>query len=293
MRAALSAVRPRHASRIAPESWHAARRMSAGPGGRDGIFVSDHFELRPGTVDDMLSRNGFETRRGSEGWLQLRSCPDPVCKGSQRQKWSKNDMGNQYTFGGSPAGAAGGLLGTFHCFRCEAKGNWFDFKAKVEGRPISVHGVENMAPAGRQESARPRPAYAARAVVVEEEDPDEQFRAFLQYATGAAGGEEEDDPDEQFPAFLQYATGASPPGKIVLERCVPAVEWLTKTRRIKMETLLAYKVGMETLLAYKVGVAQYRFRGRDLISVTFPWFNDSETLPVRVKARALEDKKPP
>ena len=32
------------------------RELSGGPKGRDGVFVSEHFELPAGTVDDMLTR---------------------------------------------------------------------------------------------------------------------------------------------------------------------------------------------------------------------------------------------
>ena len=34
-----------------------------------------------------------------------------------------------------------------------------------------------------------------------------------------------------------------------------------------------------------------RFNGRNLMSVTFPWFSPTESELVRVKVRAIEDKK--
>jgi hypothetical protein len=244
-----------------------ARSMCSRGDEKDGVFVSDHFELRPGTVESLLERVGEEHRRGSGGWLQLRTCPDSVCKGSPRQRQSKHDQGNQYTFGVNAS------KGAYHCFRCEAKGNWFQLKAQIDGKSLPIYGADQLGGSGANRSGYGQSQrFGGGAAQEDAADPEERFQAFLQYS--------EVRPPHLAPCIATW--GLTRRGRAqVLERCLPAMDWFTKTRCIRPETLRAYKVG----------VAQYRFRGLDLLSVTFPWFNDSEELPVRVKARALEDKK--
>jgi twinkle protein len=63
--------------------------------------------------------------------------------------------------------------------------------------------------------------------------------------------------------------------------CEPAVEFLCRKRLLREDVLAAFKVG----------VALYNFDGRQVTSVTFPWFVKDNDLPVRVKVRAIEDKR--
>jgi len=73
--------------------------------------------------------------------------------------------------------------------------------------------------------------------------------------------------------FAQYADA--------LAGCEPAVEFLCRRRLIRADVLATFKVG----------VALYNFKGRQVTSVTFPWFVKDSDLPVRVKVRAIEDKR--
>jgi hypothetical protein len=47
--------------------------------------------------------------------------------------------------------------------------------------------------------------------------------------------------------------------------------------------ILPIYLRQDVLEKFRVGVALYTFKGRQLTSVTFPWFTKESELPVRVK----------
>ena len=220
---------------------------------RSGPFVSQHFEGLPaGAVVEFLGRQGAgDWKRGASGWLNLRLCPDAVCGGTDTQQASKANAGNHYTFGVHEKS------GGFQCFRCGAKGSWYTFKQRLTGS--SSPPIVAVADTAHPRQLPSSPAAVGVAVDLGGRGPEGESRKDLEEQRGQL--------------FLQYAEA--------LPGCEPAIDFLCVQRCIREEVLKAFKVG----------VAIYNFKGRQLTSVTFPWFTKEQELPVRVKVRALEDKK--
>ena len=220
---------------------------------RSGPFVSQHFEGLPaGAVVEFLGRQGAgDWKRGASGWLNLRLCPDAVCGGTDTQQASKANAGNHYTFGVHEKS------GGFQCFRCGAKGSWYTFKQRLTGS--SSPPIVAVADTAHPRQLPSSPAAVGVAVDLGGRGPEGESRKDLEEQRGQL--------------FLQYAEA--------LPGCEPATDFLCVQRCIREEVLKAFKVG----------VAIYNFKGRQLTSVTFPWFTKEQELPVRVKVRALEDKK--
>jgi len=82
--------------------------------------MSKFYEVRPVDVLNFLNTHKIKFRESSANY-QLQFCP--LCP-----KPHNNDYSNMYTMNVIKA------TGTFHCFRCGSKGNWFDFKDKVVQR---------------------------------------------------------------------------------------------------------------------------------------------------------------
>ena len=177
-----------------------------------GPFVSEHYEQPAGAVVDFLERQGSEWKRASQGWLNLKVCPDAVCNGSHSQQASKGDAGNHGTFGVHEKS------GAFHCFRCDAKGNWYTLKQRMTGIEAPVVSVSHVAQGGAEPPTLPSSAVSYRQGV----------------ATADAGGLGEEhevsktELQKQPPhgeLFLQYA-GA-------LRSCQPAIDFLVGQRLIR------------------------------------------------------------
>lgn len=79
-------------------------------------YVSDHFRLSNGEVESYLKRTRLEYRRSGD-FETVKECP--FCHDT------KNDPSNMYALKIST------ISGYYKCFRCGAKGSWFNFKRRL------------------------------------------------------------------------------------------------------------------------------------------------------------------
>jgi hypothetical protein len=87
-------------------------------------FVSSYYEVSNYEIKDFFSRYGLEFKETANGFAP-RYCP--ICP-----KPHYEDRTNLYTLNFKHNS------GIYHCFRCGASGNWYDFKGLMLGGNTSV-----------------------------------------------------------------------------------------------------------------------------------------------------------
>ena len=183
----------------------------------------------------------------SQDWTHIEMCPDALCQGSENQQRSKHTGDNRFTFGINTSG------GSFHCFRCDAKGSWFALKKALAGDLVSISSAG-----------------------AEFEGKERRPRGGASGAWGREWQREEDEGEigERIAGYAENLEGS--------EGMSSVVRWLGEERCISVDTMRKYGVGH---------VVQ-TFKGTPKHCVSFPWYDDSGSkLPVRAKIRAVDDKK--
>ena len=77
-------------------------------------------ELAEGTVEKVLAEYGYNVVKTSGDWCNVEVCVQEVCCGTPEQVSGRAKAGNVFSFG------VRRREGSYNCFRCDAKGNWFN-----------------------------------------------------------------------------------------------------------------------------------------------------------------------
>lgn len=124
--------------------------LPSSSGASPQAFVSSHYRLGHNDVDEYLRAKGLDIRV-TDTEVNVRECP--FCRGARYK------IENQFKLYFSRAN------GAFFCHRCGAKGNWFQFKAKLGDLTLSAQ-VD--APVGRASGLSAAAADAAAAAANDE-----------------------------------------------------------------------------------------------------------------------------
>lgn len=133
---AAEVVSPAAAAISFPHRQHAVAAQSPPPPSlaavrsAPGVFVSEHFRLTPGEVEEYLQRHGVEFRQSGAHAI-VKACP--FCHDA---KGKADNMHKLYVELSS---------GVYFCHRCAAKGSWFALRNQVGGEGLRksplVHGI--------------------------------------------------------------------------------------------------------------------------------------------------------
>jgi twinkle protein len=242
--------------------------------GRGGLaeanktFVSKHFQIPPEEIEAYLKRKSINATRSGEQF-KVKMCP--FCHDI------KNDLTNMNTLS---------ILadsGAHNCFRCGAKGSWFDFKKRMGDLRVGIAKVGDggpaEAPAGAEGSSTElttaRVADRQAEAVAAREEGLEPIEDLQNYPAAMGGIPSDslkhcDSPDPSSLSDLSDPPDPSDPSHPVNPFNLPS--GMPKVR----EWLVSRGLNPPTLEMFGVGATKAKFLGVDnkwseYECVTFPW----------------------
>jgi len=243
------------------------------PSTTSGTFVSNYFKFDPETIHNYLNRKQFKfTFSPVTQKVNVQICP--FChdtKGKQDNQWKLY---------------INGVSGTYMCFRCSAKGSWFDFQKKLgDLSPVSSFSQNQ--------------ASGSASAFIDDDDDDDIF---------ADPPSRLASPTDKSQSSNQTSNTTKQANAIQIEKALPSVQatsrpgaapeqWkLAKTIQNldhypKVLEYLTKERGLtrETINAYKVGAGTFRFlddktqKWVDYPCVTFPWLQRTPAAAARLR----------
>lgn len=219
-----------------------------------GVYTSSHFRITQEQIGNYLQRKGI-TFKHTQNKTLLMECP--VCP---KPTYGKPDnMWKCCVFD----------TGAFVCLRCQSKGSWFDFKARLGDVPNITNAMGT-------------PIYQQHEQIQQQSlDPDDPMNEYQAHEATFSTLSQTDAQSwtKQLPDFPDI------------------LHYFENTRKIKLDTLKKFKVGAKKQQFPELNTQTKQIEWIDQDCMTFPWtdrksLTDSDDVEYsRVKVRSLSAKK--